>query len=302
MNQKILEAKNISKSFGKVQALNDVNFYLHKGKIHGLLGENGAGKSSLMNILSGIYQPEKGSIIFEGEKQNKLNPELAARLGIGMVHQEFRLIENFSIKDNLTLSKANIFVNDFDDAFNKYSDIFSLSVDHNSLVSQLSVGEKQKVEIMKLIFNNNNIMLLDEPTAVLTPQETNQLKNSLETLTEEDEKTIVFITHKLKEIKEFTETIFVMKNGQMVAEDLKTESVNDKELIALMMGEIATTDVDKNNKKGEIKLEVENISLRNDIGGFNNLNDINLNIRSGEILGVAGVSGNGQVELANVWC
>ena len=300
MNQKILEAKNISKSFGKVQALNDVNFYLHKGKIHGLLGENGAGKSSLMNILSGIYQPEKGSIIFEGEKQNKLNPESAARLGIGMVHQEFRLIENFSIKDNLTLSKANIFVNDFDDAFNKYSDIFSLSVDHNSLVSQLSVGEKQKVEIMKLIFNNNNIMLLDEPTAVLTPQETNQLKNSLETLTEEDEKTIVFITHKLKEIKEFTETIFVMKNGQMVAKDLKTESVNDKELIALMMGEIATTDVDKNNKKGEIKLEVENISLRNDIGGFNNLNDINLNIRSGEILGVAGVSGNGQVELANI--
>ncbi len=300
MNQKILEAKNISKSFGKVQALNDVNFYLHKGKIHGLLGENGAGKSSLMNILSGIYQPEKGSIIFEGEKQNKLNPELAARLGIGMVHQEFRLIENFSIKDNLTLSKANIFVNDFDDAFNKYSDIFSLSVDHNSLISQLSVGEKQKVEIMKLIFNNNNIMLLDEPTAVLTPQETNQLKNSLETLTEEDEKTIVFITHKLKEIKEFTETIFVMKNGQMVAEDLKTESVNDKELIALMMGEIATTDVDKNNKKGEIKLEVENISLGNDIGGFNNLNDINLNIRSGEILGVAGVSGNGQVELANI--
>ena len=300
MNQNILEAKNISKSFGKVQALNDVNFYLHKGKIHGLLGENGAGKSSLMNILSGIYQPEKGSIIFEGEKQNKLNPELAARLGIGMVHQEFRLIENFSIKDNLTLSKANIFVNDFDDAFNKYSDIFSLSVDHNSLVSQLSVGEKQKVEIMKLIFNNNNIMLLDEPTAVLTPQETNQLKNSLETLTEEDEKTIVFITHKLKEIKEFTETIFVMKNGQMVAEDLKTESVNDKELIALMMGEIATTDVDKNNKKGEIKLEVENISLGNDIGGFNNLNDINLNIRSGEILGVAGVSGNGQVELANI--
>ena len=300
MNQKILQAKNISKSFGKVQALNDVNFYLHKGKIHGLLGENGAGKSSLMNILSGIYQPEKGSIIFEGEKQNKLNPELAARLGIGMVHQEFRLIENFSIKDNLTLSKANIFVNEFDDAFNKYSDIFSLSVDHNSLISQLSVGEKQKVEIMKLIFNNNNIMLLDEPTAVLTPQETNQLKNSLETLTEEDEKTIVFITHKLKEIKEFTETIFVMKNGQMVAEDLKTESVNDKELIALMMGEIATTDVDKNNKKGEIKLEVENISLGNDIGGFNNLNDINLNIRSGEILGVAGVSGNGQVELANI--
>ena len=300
MNQKILEAKNISKSFGKVQALNDVNFFLYKGKIHGLLGENGAGKSSLMNILSGIYQPEKGSIIIEGEKQNKLNPDLASKLGIGMVHQEFRLIENFTIKDNLTLSRANIYINDFEEAFNRYSEIFSLSASPDSLISQLSVGEKQKIEIMKLIFNNNKILLLDEPTAVLTPQETNQLKNSLETLTKEDEKTIVFITHKLKEIKEFTETIFVMKNGQMVAEDLKTESVNDKELINLMMGEVSSSVVDKNNKKGEIKLEVQNISVENNIGGFNNLNNINLNIKSGEILGVAGVSGNGQVELANI--
>ncbi len=300
MNHKILEAKNISKSFGKIQALDDVNFHLYKGKIHGLLGENGAGKSSLMNILSGIYQPEKGSIIFDGEKQKKINPESAARLGIGMVHQEFRLIENFSIKDNLTLSKANIYIDDFEDAFNKYSEIFSLTVNQNTLISELSVGEKQKIEIIKLIFNNNNIMLLDEPTAVLTPQETNQLKNSLETLSNEDEKTIVFITHKLKEIKEFTETIFVMKNGEMVAEDLETASVSDKELITLMMGEINTAVVEKNNEKGEVKLEVENISLETDAGGFNNLNDINLSIKAGEILGIAGVSGNGQVELANI--
>ena len=300
MNEKLLEAKNISKSFGKIQALDNVNFHLYKGKIHGLLGENGAGKSSLMNVLSGIYQPEKGSITFKGERQKKLNPELAAKLGIGMVHQEFRLIENFTIKDNLTLSKANIYINDFEDAYKKYSEIFSLSVNHDSIISDLSVGEKQKIEIMKLIFNNNNIMLLDEPTAVLTPQETNQLKNSLETLSKEDEKTIVFITHKLKEIKEFTETIFVMKNGQMVAEDLKTESVKDKELITLMMGEISTSVVKKNNKKGSVKLEVENITLNSDIGGFNNLVDVSLNIKSGEILGVAGVSGNGQVELANI--
>ena len=253
-----------------------------------------------MNVLSGIYQPEKGSITFKGERQKKLNPELAAKLGIGMVHQEFRLIENFTIKDNLTLSKANIYINDFEDAYKKYSEIFSLSVNHDSIISDLSVGEKQKIEIMKLIFNNNSIMLLDEPTAVLTPQETNQLKNSLETLSKEDEKTIVFITHKLKEIKEFTETIFVMKNGQMVAEDLKTESVKDKELITLMMGEISTSVVKKNNKKGAVKLEVENITLNSDIGGFNNLVDVSLNIKSGEILGVAGVSGNGQVELANI--
>ena len=233
-------------------------------------------------------------------RNKKLNPESAAKIGIGMVHQEFRLIENFTIKDNLTLSKANVYINDFEDAYEKYSEIFSLSVNHDSIISDLSVGEKQKIEIMKLIFNNNNIMLLDEPTAVLTPQETNQLKNSLETLSKEDEKTIVFITHKLKEIKEFTETIFVMKNGQMVAEDLKTESVKDKELINLMMGEISTSVVKKNNKKGSIKLEVENITLKNEIGGFNNLVDVSLSIKSGEILGVAGVSGNGQVELANI--
>ena len=195
MNHKILEAKNISKSFGKIQALDNVNFHLYKGKIHGLLGENGAGKSSLMNILSGIYQPEKGSIIFDGKKQKKLNPESAARLGIGMVHQEFRLIENFSIKDNLTLSKANIYIDDFEDAFNKYSEIFSLTVSQDTLISELSVGEKQKIEIIKLIFNNNNIMLLDEPTAVLTPQETNQLKNSLETLSKEADSYTHLRTH-----------------------------------------------------------------------------------------------------------
>ena len=300
MNQKLLEAKNIYKSFGKVQALNNVEFYLYKGKIHGLLGENGAGKSSLMNILSGIYQPEKGSIVIDGKKQKKLNPESAAKLGIGMVHQEFRLIENFSIKDNLTLSKSNIYINNFEEAFRKYSEIFSLAANHDSLISELSVGEKQKIEIMKLIFNNNKIMLLDEPTAVLTPQETNQLKISLETLSNEDEKTIVFITHKLKEIKEFTETIFVMKNGEMVAKDLKTKSVKDTDLVTLMMGELTKSVVKKNNKKGEVKLKVEKISLRTDIGGFNNLNDINLSIKAGEVLGVAGVSGNGQVELANI--
>ena len=292
MNQKLLEAKNIYKSFGKIQALNNVDFYLYKGKIHGLLGENGAGKSSLMNVLSGIYQPERGSIFYEGEKQKKLNPESAGKLGIGMVHQEFRLIENFSIKDNLTLSKANIYVNDFEEAFRKYSEIFSLGANHDTLISELSVGEKQKIEIMKLIFNNNKIMLLDEPTAVLTPHETNQLKISLDTLSKEDEKTIVFITHKLKEIKEFTET--------MVAKDLKTKSVKDNDLITLMMGEVTKSVVKKDNNKGEIKLKVENISLKSHADGFNNLDNINLTIKAGEVLGIAGVSGNGQVELANI--
>ena len=301
MTVPILEVKGISKTFGKVKALDSVDFYLQKGVVHGLLGENGAGKSSLMNVLSGIYIPEQGTIKIQNKKIDRLNPELASSLGIGMVHQEFRLIENLTIKDNLTLSKANIFLENFKEAYLKYSEIFSLNSSYNTLVKDLSVGEKQKVEIMKLIFKNSAIMLLDEPTAVLTPQETSQLKISLETLSKEDEKTIVLITHKLKEIKDFTETIFVMKNGKMVAENLQTDEVSDKHLIELMMGEIKTISIKKDNLKGETKLEVQNISLINN-DEVNVLNDISFNIKSGEILGVAGVSGNGQVELANVIC
>jgi len=300
MKQYILEAKNISKSFGNVRALEDVNFYLEKGIIHGLLGENGAGKSSLMNVLSGIYQPEKGSIFVNNIKQTNLNPEYASELGIGMVHQEFRLIESFSIQDNLTLSKSNIYRDDFKNAFEKYSEIFSLSVNPEKTISELSVGEKQKIEIMKLIFNNSSIMLLDEPTAVLTPQETDQLKNSLKRLSEEDEKTIVLISHKLKEIREFTETVFVMKNGEMVAENLLTENVTDNNLIELMMGNIKKSVIDKSNKVGDTKLNLKSVEYVDKVNNYKLLDNINLEIKAGEILGVAGVSGNGQVELANI--
>ena len=300
MKKYILEAKNISKSFGNVKALEDVNFYLQKGKIHGLLGENGAGKSSLMNILSGIYQPEKGSIYINDIKQKSLDPESASELGIGMVHQEFRLIESFSIQDNLTLSKANIYQDNFKEAYDKYSEIFSLSVNPEKKIVQLSVGEKQKIEIMKLIFKNSNIMLLDEPTAVLTPQETDQLRISLERLSDEDEKTIVLISHKLREIRDFTEKVFVMKNGKMVAEDLSTVDVTDDDLVELMMGSIQKSIIDKSNKTGDTKLSVESIEYIDKVINYKILEDINLEIKAGEILGIAGVSGNGQVELANI--
>ena len=300
MKQYILEAKNISKTFGNVKALENVNFYLQKGKIHGLLGENGAGKSSLMNILSGIYQPEKGSIFINNVKQKSLDPESASELGIGMVHQEFRLIESFSIEDNLTLSKSNIYQNNFKEAYEKYSEIFSLSVKPDKTISQLSVGEKQKIEIMKLIFNDSKIMLLDEPTAVLTPQETDQLRISLGTLSEEDEKTIVLISHKLREIREFTEKVFVMKNGKMVAEELSTKDVTDDNMIELMMGNIQKSIIDKSNTAGDTKLSVKSLKYVDKINNFKILDNINLEIKAGEIVGIAGVSGNGQVELANI--
>ena len=301
MNSPILEVKGISKSFGNVKALDSVNFYLQKGIVHGLLGENGAGKSSLMNVLSGIYIPESGSIKINNQNIDKMTPDVAASFGIGMVHQEFRLIESFTIKDNLTLSKSCIFTNNFNKAYDKYSEIFALNSSFLTPVNELSVGEKQKVEIMKLIFKNSQIMLLDEPTAVLTPQETMQLKDSLEKLSQEDEKTIVLITHKLKEIKDFTERIFVMKNGKMVADNLETRKVNDKDLIELMMGEIKQSSFKKDNNKGPVKLEAKDISLKNS-EQLLVLDDISLSVKSGEVLGVAGVSGNGQVELANVIC
>ena len=300
MSNKFLETRNVTKTFGKIKALDDVNFNLYKGKIHGLLGENGAGKSSLMNILSGIYQPEKGSIFINDVKQKNLDPESASELGIGMVHQEFRLIESFSIEDNLTLSKSNIYQNNFKEAYEKYSEIFSLSVKPEKTISQLSVGEKQKIEIMKLIFNDSKIMLLDEPTAVLTPQETDQLRISLGTLSEEDEKTIVLISHKLKEIREFTEKVFVMKNGKMVAEELSTKDVTDDNLIELMMGNIQKSIIDKSNTAGDTKLSVKSLEYVDKVNNFKILDNINLEIKAGEIIGIAGVSGNGQVELANI--
>jgi len=301
MNSPILEVKGISKTFGSIKALDSVDFYLQKGIVHGLLGENGAGKSSLMNVLSGIYIPESGSIKINNQKIEKMSPDIAASFGIGMVHQEFRLIESFTIKDNLTLSKASIFNDNFKEAYDKYSEIFALNSNYLTPVNELSVGEKQKVEIMKLIFKNSQIMLLDEPTAVLTPQETLQLKDSLEKLSQDDEKTIVLITHKLKEIKDFTERIFVMKNGKMVADNLETRKVNDKDLIELMMGEIKQSSFKKDNNKGAIKLEAKDISLKNS-EQLLVLDNISLSVKAGEILGVAGVSGNGQVELANVIC
>ena len=217
-----------------------------------------------------------------------------------MVHQEFRLIESFSIEDNLTLSKTKIYQKNFKEAYEKYSEIFSLSVKPEKTISQLSVGEKQKIEIMKLIFKDSKIMLLDEPTAVLTPQETDQLRISLGTLSEEDEKTIVLISHKLKEIREFTEKVFVMKNGKMVAEELSTKDVTDDNLIELMMGNIQKSIIDKSNTAGDTKLCVKSLEYVDKVNNFKILDNINLEIKAGEIIGIAGVSGNGQVELANI--
>ena len=235
MNQIILEAKNISKSFGKTQALKNVDFYLNKAQIHGLLGENGAGKSSLMNILSGIYQPEGGSIYIEGEKVKKLNPDLAARFGIGMVHQEFRLINNFSIKDNLTLSKSNIYKANFEEAFEKYSEIFSLSAKSSILINELSVGEKQKIEIIKLIFNDNNIMLLDEPTAGLSPKYRGEIFGTIQKI----KKTgvpILIVEQNAKQALAGSDRGYVLVDGANRHTGKGSDSLADREIARMFLG------------------------------------------------------------------
>ena len=237
MKKYILEAKNISKSFGNVKALEDVNFYLQKGKIHGLLGENGAGKSSLMNILSGIYQPEKGSIYISDTKQKNLDPESASELGIGMVHQEFRLIESFSIQDNLTLSKANIYQDNFKEAYDKYSEIFSLSVNPEKKIVQLSVGEKQKIEIMKLIFKNSNIMLLDEPSLGLSPKLVKEIFEIIIRINKELKTTILLVEQNANIALSNSDFGYVLELGRIVMEGNSKELLEKEDIKEFYLGQ-----------------------------------------------------------------
>ena len=295
MTVPILEVKGISKTFGKVKALDSVDFYLQKGVVHGLLGENGAGKSSLMNVLSGIYIPEQGTIKIQNKKIERLNPELASSLGIGMVHQEFRLIENFTIKDNLTLSKANIFLENFKEAYLKYSEIFSLNSSYNTLVKDLSVGEKQKVEIMKLIFKNSAIMLLDEPTAVLVPQEVNELFKNLNNL-KENGVTIIFISHKLDEVLEIADAISVMRAGKLI-DSVNNDNVSKTELAEMMIGKSLPIPPPRSTeKKQNVILDLKNLTSET-VDGRKLFTDVSFNVFESEILGIAGVEGNGQKEV-----
>ena len=241
MKNPILEAKGISKSFGNIKALDDVDFFLEKGIIHGLLGENGAGKSSLMNILSGIYIPEKGTLTINGQLIKRLNPDLASSYGIGMVHQEFRLIDSFSIKDNLTLSKSNIYQHDFSEAFSKYSDIFALNLNAMTPVSELSVGEKQKVEIMKLIFHNSSIMLLDEPTVGLDIGSRQLILRHVKTLCKKNKLAVLWATHLIDEIDKGEKVVVINKgkileSGEVGEIIKKTKTKNIRESFNKLVG------------------------------------------------------------------
>ena len=296
----ILELSNINKSFGHVHANKNINLQINKGTIHGIIGENGAGKSTLMSIVFGLYQANSGTIKINGKEINLKSPRDSIINGIGMVHQHFMLVENFTVLENIILGfeGETVFGEKLQKAkqdLEKLCQSYNFNIDLDATISDLSVGFRQRVEILKSLYRGAEILILDEPTGVLTPQEVDELFKILRALKEEG-KTIVLITHKLIEIMDLTSEVSVMRQGEMVGHT-KTEDTNKEQLAEMMVGRSVLLRVDKKEiKKGETIFQVNNLSVKDDLD-VTRVKDVSLEIRSGEILGIAGVTGNGQTEL-----
>ena len=296
----ILELTNINKSFGHVHANKNINLTINKGTIHGIIGENGAGKSTLMSIVFGLYQANSGKIKIN-EKEIKLkSPRDSILNGIGMVHQHFMLVENFTVLENIILGfeGETVFGEKLETAkkdLEKLCETYNFNIDLDATISDLSVGFRQRVEILKSLYRGAEILILDEPTGVLTPQEVDELFKILRSLKEEG-KTIVLITHKLIEIMDLTSEVSVMRQGEMVGHT-KTQDTNKEKLAEMMVGRNVLLRVDKTEiKKGDPIFRVNELSVKDDLD-VTRVKNVNLEICSGEILGIAGVTGNGQTEL-----
>ncbi len=298
-----IELRGISKSFGPVQANKDISIRVMPGTIHGIIGENGAGKSTLMSILYGFYKADAGEIYINGQKTNIPDSQAAIAAGIGMVFQHFKLVENFTVLENIILGAEDgpllrPSLNKARSALKSLAEEYELNVDPNAAIEEIGVGMQQRVEILKALYRQANILILDEPTGVLTPAEADHLFRILENLRREG-KTIILITHKLREIMEITDTVSVMRRGQMTA-TVKTAETSPTELAELMVGRKVLLKVEKTPAKpGKNILEVRNLAVT-DEKGIKRLKGIDLDIRAGEILGIAGVAGNGQSELLEV--
>ncbi|WP_201614503.1 ABC transporter ATP-binding protein [Gulosibacter hominis] len=296
-----LELRGITKRFGDFTANDNINLTVESGEIHALLGENGAGKSTLMNVLYGLYHAEEGEILLDDQVQNFDGPGDAMRAGIGMVHQHFMLIPVFTVAENLILGHEPTHfggVLDLDAArerVREISDRFGFDIDPDAKVEDLSVGAQQRVEIIKALSQDANILVLDEPTAVLTPQETDELIEIMKQLREQGT-SIVFISHKLREVRAVADKITVIRRGKLVGS--ADPSASNEELAELMVGRAVDLTVDKNPPKlGEEAFRVRGLTV---FGPDNSMriNDLSFSIRGGEVLVVAGVQGNGQTELA----
>jgi simple sugar transport system ATP-binding protein len=297
----VIEMLHITKEFPGIKANDDITLQLRRGEIHALLGENGAGKSTLMSVLFGLYQPEQGTIKKDGKEVRIKDPNDANRLGIGMVHQHFKLVECFSVLDNIILG-----VEDTKNGFLQYasarkkvmdlSERYGLKVDPDAIVSDISVGMQQRVEILKMLYRDNEVLIFDEPTAVLTPQEIDELMEIMRGFRKEG-KSILFITHKLAEIMAVADRCSVLRKGKYIG-TVDIANTTKEELSRMMVGRDVQLEVQKKESKpGETILAVRDLTVPSRTHNNNAVKNVSFDVRAGEILCVAGIEGNGQTEL-----
>ncbi|NLB52834.1 MAG: ABC transporter ATP-binding protein [Syntrophomonadaceae bacterium] len=294
----VIEMDGITKSFPGVLANNNVSFRVYPGEIHALLGENGAGKSTLMSILAGLYRPDAGYIKVKGVKHTFKSPRKALTAGIGMIYQHFRLVNNFTVAENIILgTKNSIGMNSkkIEKEASEFASRFGFDINPNAKVFQLSLGEQQKVEIIKMLYRGCDVLIMDEPTTVLTPQEVKDLFNTLKLMAAQG-KAVVLITHKLHEVMEVADYVTVLRRGEVVGSN-RIEEVEEASLAKMMVAhEVVYNEVSHQMKAGNTILELNNIDVYGD-QGYLAVRDINLSVKSGEIVAIAGVAGNGQREL-----
>ena len=295
--------QGIVKRFPGVLANDHIDFDLRTGEIHALLGENGAGKSTLMNVLAGLYRPEEGTIRVRGRGVDFRSPRDAIACGLGMVHQHFMLVPSQSVTENILLGLSEprfiMHLPRYEQQVAQLAEGFGLQVDPHAKIWQLSVGEQQRVEILKMLYRGADILIMDEPTAVLAPQEVEDLFHILRSMVAEG-KSVVFISHKLGEVMQIADRITVLRKGQVTASNVKPTETTSADLARLMVGRTVLFRVEKEAQKaGKVMLSVENVSAEND-RGLPALRNVSFQVRAGEVLGIAGVAGNGQRELAEV--
>ena len=295
-----VELRHISKRFPGVVANKDVSLKVQSGSVHALVGENGAGKSTVMKILYGMQRPDGGEIFVNGKQVNFKSPYESIAAGIGMVHQHFMLADNFTVLENIILGDEPKHANqiDFKAArikINEMSELYGLEVDPDELVENLGVGQRQRVEILKVLYRGANILIFDEPTAVLVPQEVDELFNALHGLREKG-MSIIFISHKLDEVLRVADEVTVIRAGATVAE-VKSKEVTSRQLAELMVGsELPKPETKGNTKRDQVVLELKNVTVPSK-SARNILSDISFRLHAGEVIGIAGVEGNGQAEL-----
>ena len=288
--------RNITKTFGSVKANSHVDLSVYKGEILSLLGENGSGKTTLMNMLSGIYHPDEGDIFINGEKVNITSPKDAFNLGIGMVHQHFKLVDVLNATENIILGeKGKLNIKKAKEKINEICTKYGFDLDTDKKIYNMSVSEKQTVEIVKVLYRGASILILDEPTAVLTPQETEKLFNVMRNM-KKDGKSIIIITHKLNEVKEISDRVAILRSGEYIG-DLKTSESTPQQMTDMMVGRAVVLNIERPEVKNpKLRIRVNSLNIK-DADGIDKIKNVSFDMFGGEILGVAGISGCGQKEL-----